>query len=244
MGKYILLLSAIISSQCLSQEVMVGLEPMPPLINPDATGYTVTLLKKIEEVSDLKFNIKIKPYVRIRKELKHGSLDLIGHTPYQNETPDFYQYAQDLSWNVISIADIYATSEDKLNLMSARKIGTPRGNAEFHSAALGIPIAKFTASGDIDSLLKMLEAGRIDIFLFERAATMKEIKNLNIRGFFYKKVMVMPSTLSLRKGPEGDALKLKIERSINKINQEDVFEEYNRYIEMPEKGVVDIDNVR
>ncbi|WP_323117180.1 type 2 periplasmic-binding domain-containing protein, partial [Klebsiella quasivariicola] len=130
------------------------------------------LLKKIEEVSDLKFQIKIKPYIRLRKEIEHGTLDLIGHTPYGKETKEFYQYAQDLNWSISSVSDIYAKSESKLKISRAIKIATPRGNAEFHSALLGIPISRFTDSGDLDSSIKMLKAGRIDLFIFERASTM------------------------------------------------------------------------
>jgi polar amino acid transport system substrate-binding protein len=243
MKKLIVFIAALTSQFCLAQEVMVGLEPLPPLIKQDATGYTVTLLKKIEEVSDLKFNIRIKPYVRIKDELKNDSLDLIGHTPYQHETPDFYQYAQDLDWNITAMTDLYATSEAKLDLANAQKIGTPRGNAEFYSETLGIPITRFTSSGDIDSLLKMLKDGRIDVFVFERASTMGAIKNLNLKNIFYKKIIDIPATLSLRKDPAGDALKAKIDDLIKKVNYTEIFKDYNRYVELPAQGVVDIDKI-
>lgn len=40
-----------------AETIKVSVEPFPPLINEDKTGASITLLKEIEKVTDLKFDI-------------------------------------------------------------------------------------------------------------------------------------------------------------------------------------------
>ena len=68
------------------EEIKVGVEPFPPLINENGTGYAIDMLKEIEKQSDLKFQISFMPYNRAKSELKNGSVDLIGLTPQGKET--------------------------------------------------------------------------------------------------------------------------------------------------------------
>ncbi len=90
-----------------SETIQVGLEPLPPLIVSKTEGLTVQMLKKIEGISDLKFNIKIMPYNRAKKFLKDGQISLMGHTPHRQETKEFYTYGKELNWSVPTMIDIY-----------------------------------------------------------------------------------------------------------------------------------------
>ncbi|OQX28387.1 MAG: hypothetical protein BWK80_00425 [Desulfobacteraceae bacterium IS3] len=64
----------ILSQPCSAQTVKTGVEPFPPLIVDKNTGYTIDLLKAIEAVSDLKFDIRIMSYTRAKYDLKRSQL--------------------------------------------------------------------------------------------------------------------------------------------------------------------------
>ncbi|MCP4133238.1 MAG: transporter substrate-binding domain-containing protein [bacterium] len=222
-----------------SNIVKVGLEPFPPLIIDENKGYTVKMLKEIEAISDLKFNITIRPYNRSKKELERGNLDLLGHTPYKLETKEFYNYAQEIDFNIATRTDLYVTDKSKYKNIKKLKIGIPRGNENFASQLLGIPIENFYV-GELESLLKMLKSGRIDAFWFERASTMSTLKKLKIADIYYKKYpqRQIPASLAVRKDKKGMELKQKIDSLVKKVNQKKIFKDYYIYLTMPDSGKV------
>mgnify|MGYP000228418302 CR=1 FL=1 len=85
---------------CAAQNVTVGMEPFPPFITEQVTGYSVDMLRAIEKISDLKFDIEIMTYARAKHELEFNRLDIAGHTPKELETKGFYRYAQELDWHI------------------------------------------------------------------------------------------------------------------------------------------------
>ncbi|MCP4024057.1 MAG: hypothetical protein GY729_19605, partial [Desulfobacteraceae bacterium] len=120
-----------------AREINVGLELFPPLISEDGKGLSIDLLRAVENISDLEFKIVIVPYNRAKKELETGKRELIGHTPTGLETKDFYKYAQELTWFIPSVLDIYAMTEtnlDQQRFAKLKRIGTPHGNEHFFSA--------------------------------------------------------------------------------------------------------------
>lgn len=235
-----ILLFIIFFTPILSAEtIIVGMEPFPPLIVDKNTGYTIDLLKEIESISDLKFTIDIMPYIRAKKSLESGRVDIIAHTPYKAETKDFYNYAQELDFEIETINDFYVTDEAKLKDISKLKIGIPRGNEEFASEFLGIPVANFYL-GTTENLLKMLNAGRIDAFWFERASTMLTLKKLQLDNIHYMKFPkeYFAAGIAVKKDNRGTELKKKIDSLINQIDLKRIFKDYSRYLDMPDKGVI------
>lgn len=234
------LLAVIISAfSAYAETVKVGFEPFPPLIVDENNGYTIKLLKAIEKSTDLKFTITIMPYNRAKKELSEGSIDLIGHTPYQQEAKEFYNYAQETIFTIDSQTDLYVIDENKLKDISKLKIGIPRGNEDFASEVLGVPKENFYL-GAIDNLLPMLKAGRIDAFWFERASTMETIKKLKLTNIFY---MALPSTpiaagLAVKKDAKGTALKTKLDKALSDVDYKKILKDYNTYLKLPAKGIV------
>ena len=222
-----------------AEEVVVGLEPFPPFITEDGKGYTIDLLRAIEPVAGLKFNIKIMPYNRAKVSLKNGIVDLMGHTPFKNEVKEFYDYAQELNWAIDGKTDFYAVDKTKLEQPAKYKIGTPRGNKEFYSDMLKIPLEQFY-EGDLSQLLKMLAAGReINVFIFERGSTMSTIKNLGLKNIFYTDTKLeLPASLAVAKNKKGDLLKERIEKAIKQIDQNKIFQTHKYYLNLPASGVV------
>ena len=231
----------ILSQPCSAQTVKTGVEPFPPLIVDKSTGYTIDLLKAIEAVSDLKFDIRIMSYTRAKYDLKRSESDMIAHTPYRLETDDFYAYALELDWNMETRSDLFAMSDYKFNKINNLLIGIPRGNKEFAAELLGLPAKNFYESS-IENLLEMLQKGRIDAFWFERASTMTMLKKLKISNVFYMKMPkdTIPVGIAVQKNDKGLQLKDKIDSLIKKIDQEKLFKDYSVYLKMPDSGVFKI----
>ena len=108
-----LFITLTMSQPTFSEEIVIGLEPLPPLIINKDTGYTIDMLRQIEKQTDLIFKIRIMPYNRVKHSLKAGDIDLAGHTPYKMETPDFYEYAVDVDWSITTLIDVYSKDPGK-----------------------------------------------------------------------------------------------------------------------------------
>ncbi len=181
------------------------------------------------------------PYNRAKHSLKTGAIDLAGHTPYQMETPDFYEYAVDVDWNVVTKIDVYSINESHLSgnkYKAFKKIGTPNGNEGFLSEVLEIPIENFYVS-ELSKLIKMLDAKRIDILLFERSATMSTIQKLKVNDIHYKLVDdSIKAGFAVNKNNNGIRIKALLEDAIKKIDQKIIFKDYFRYTDLPGKGII------
>jgi polar amino acid transport system substrate-binding protein len=155
----IILAVTILTFNLLAQEIRVGLELFHPLINDKKSGYSIDLLKAIEKQSDLKFKIEIMTYARAKKELKYGRVDLIGHTPKGYESKEFYEYAQDLDWEIPTSSDMFVIDKKYLDINNLRKgrVGTLLGNADFLSESFKIPRELFYEVKNITQLVLMLK---------------------------------------------------------------------------------------
>ncbi|PKI14156.1 hypothetical protein [Colwellia sp. 12G3] len=122
-----------LSTTANAQDIHIGVEPFPPIVNENGQGYAIDMFKAIEKISDLKFHFHIMNYARAKKELQKQSLDMIGLTPQGFETKSFYQYAEDINWSVTAKVDLFALDKKYFNtqLLPAQSIGTLRGNADF-----------------------------------------------------------------------------------------------------------------
>ncbi len=230
----------IMSQHALAETVKVGLEPLPPLITEDGKGYTIAMLRAIEQVSELEFDIQIMIYERAKKSLKDGSVDIMGHTPYQSEVKSFYTYAQEINWSVPAVCDFYARDKAVLNNPKQHQLGTPRGNGGFFSELLGIPMEQFYEAR-LENLLKMLYKGRssVEVFIFERGSTMSTIKKLQLTDVYYADAELnLRASLAVGKSNKGYRLKNILEASILKIDHDKVFRTYNYYLNMPKSGKV------
>ncbi|MCP4020649.1 MAG: hypothetical protein GY729_02300, partial [Desulfobacteraceae bacterium] len=209
-----------------AEKIKVGFEQFPPLITNDKMGYTIAMLRSIENISDLEFTIILMTYGRAKISLEDGQIDLMGHTPYKQENRVFYTYAQELNWSIDTKSDLYATAKTMLNPENIRKkrLGVPYGNKEFHSEITGIPLEKFQ-EGHLENLLKMLKSGRLDAFTFERSSTMSTIIKLKIPNIHYKQLppVIIPAGLAVRNDQKGNQLKKKLDTLILQLDQQQIF---------------------
>ncbi len=224
-----------------AETIKVGLEPFPPLINEDGTGFTIEILNKIEEISNLDFDIQIMPYVRMKDMIRTGKLDLMAHTPNGLEEESFYEYAVEIDWSIDTGSDLYGLDPDDLHDLTGKKIGTPRGNKEFAAALLEISVDQFYDSGDLKSLLYMLKSKRIDLFWFERNATMTTILENDIKGIYYTLAppMIIPAGFAVQNNKKGERLKTLLENYIDQIDTESILKEYYSKIKLPDSGLVE-----
>lgn len=243
MNKKIILtniLFLLFSNLVFGKVIKVGFEPFPPLINKDGTGLTVNLLKAIEAKSNLRFEVIIMPYSRAKLGLKEGRIDMIGHTPYQNETEEFYTYAQELDFNIEAIVDIYSKDKGLVNLDSFKthkKIGTPRGNEDFFSVNYKIPKNNFYP-GELDGLIRMLKKDRIKMILFERGSMMSSIKRIDIEDVYYQKIGELSASLAIKKSPAGLKIKEELDKIIKILDIKKIYEKYYEYKKLPDNGIV------
>lgn len=224
-----------------AEEIKIGFEPLPPLIIDKDNGFTIQMLKEIEKITDLKFVIKIMPYNRAKHDLKTGDIDLAGHTPYQMETPDFYKYAVDVDWHVTTKIDVYSTNKDVLaedQYKTLKKIGTPRGNEGFFSEMFGISQKNFYV-GELESLIRMVKAKRIDVLLFERSASMSTIQKLNIDTIHYQMIDdSIKASFAVNKNSNGKRIKALLENAIKLTDQKSIFKDFFQYTKLPDQGTV------
>lgn len=227
-------LLALAPSFAWSDVVRVGLEPFPPLVNANGTGYTVDLLKALEQHTDLQFQVNIMSYQRAKIELEKGNIDLIGHTPWGYESPIFYEYAKELSLKVPTRLDIFALSPEHLTLTHSKehRIGTPPGNAEFMAELTQTPLKQFIES-PLNSLVNMLFLKRIDAILFERSSVLTTLEALQKHPAVHRKTITSRifAGLAVADTPRGVQLAHSIDQALKTIDQKAVYSSYlERYV--------------
>ena len=224
---------------CYAQTIHVSLEVFPPLIESENSGLSIAMLREIEKISDLKFDINIVTFTRAKHELKVGTTDMVGQSAYQFESAVFYTYAQELEWSIPTYTDIYSIEPSLLemsNFSSSVRIGTINGNEAVMANVSGIPESNFITSSAMESLVKMLVNGRVDAIIFERASTMQEFTRQGISGVHYRNLAEIFATFSVSNNAGGDVLKEKLDQLIKKVNTTEIFQSIERYIKMPKEG--------
>lgn len=225
-----------------AKDINIGFEPFPPLINENGQGHVVNMLRAIEKNSNYRFNIKIMTYGRAKLALKNEQLDLIGLTPQQLETEDFYHYAQDLNWHIDAHVDIFASKKKLLDITSTpnASIGTLIGNADFFSELLNIPRTKFVEVTSLEQLVKMLAKGRLELATFERVAMMSTIKRLKVKNIYYQKFGVIPASMAVANNTTGLALKNELDKLLAKVAIDLNNSQLQYYRSLPSSGIVNI----
>lgn len=220
--------------------VTIGLEPFPPFVDQSGKGLTINLLKEVERISSFKFDIEVMTYARAKHELKNNRLTIAGHTPKGNETSEFYQYAEELDWQIDTTADVFAFDVKYLESKKVvkGKLGTTLGNAEFFAEMLGISKDKFVEVSSLNQLVDMFIVGRLDAILFERASVMTLLQKKQIPHVHYRSIGVVPASIAVKKSPQGKALKAKLDALIERVNTDEIFSSYLKYTRLPNEGVV------
>jgi len=227
---------------CVAETITVGLEPFPPFVDEYGKGLTINMLNAIEEISDLEFDIQIMTYARAKNELKYQRINIAGHTPKDSETDAFYDFAEELNWQIHTTSVLFSFKEKYLNIdnVKPRTIGTTTGNAIFLAEQLGIDPSLFVEVRTLNQLVDMFIARRIDVITFERASVMTLLSEKNIFDVYYKTIGSIPASMAVHKGKRGAALKAKIDGIIEQLDLDKIFSGYLHYINLPDNGKTSI----
>ena len=237
-------------------DITVGLEPFPPLVNEDSSGFVIDMLNALQKNASLNFNYQIMTYARAKKELENHRIDMVGLTPKDSETQAFYQYAQELNWHFNTTVDLYSTSSTNFDLdkLPNNSIGTLIGNADFFAELAGVPREKFIEVSSLSRLVMMMARGRIKVILFERVAMMSTIKQLQSdlnskvpsefnspespQKIYYQKFKIIAASLAVAKNETGYALKKQLDKLLAE-NTLQYFQEITPYAKLPDTGVIE-----
>ncbi|MFD2164841.1 substrate-binding periplasmic protein [Thalassotalea euphylliae] len=238
--KYFFALCCLWCSSALAakSKIVTALEAFPPLITADGKGLVIDLLEEIEAKSNYQFEVSIMTYARSKRELFSKRAQLIGLTPKQQETEEFYDFAQELDWEIPASVDLFVTDKAKIANYKSMYIGVPTGNADFFSELLNIPRTNFVEVTHLNQLTKMLSIGRIDGIIFERIAVTETIRQTGDNGIYYHQLAITPASLAVSNSPEGRILRNELDYYIRKVNTDSIFETYNHYLNLPTSGSV------
>ncbi|MBA6362421.1 transporter substrate-binding domain-containing protein [Colwellia sp. BRX8-4] len=236
--------------------ILVGLEPFPPLVNEDGSGFVIDMLNGLQENSTLTFNYQIMTYARAKLELKSYRIDMVGLTPKDSETQSFYQYAQELSWHFDTTVDLYSTSPANFDIKNLPEgsIGTLIGNADFFAELAQVPREKFVEVSSLAQLIMMMARGRLKVILFERVAMMSTIKELqddlstkvptefnspeSPQKIYYQKFKVIAASLAVA----NDAVGAKLKKQLDALLSDDTahyFKKIAPYAKLPDNGIIE-----
>lgn len=223
-----------------SQEITVGIEPFPPLINDDGSGLVINFLSGLSDTTDLNFNFQLMTYARAKKDLQSERLQLIGLTPFQLETQNFYEFGVELDWHIDTCVDFFSLNKSYFNVeeLPEASIGTLLGNAEFFAEIIDVSVDKFVEVSSLEQLVKMLALGRLKVILFERASTMTAIKASGIKDIYYKNMGIVPASLAVPNTPMGLKLKAQLDLLLLNLDNEQFFSEFIHYTSMENSGQV------
>jgi len=165
---------------------------------------------------------------------------LIGLTPQHLETAEFYSYAHDINWSFSAHVDFFSLNSELFDVANTpnSSIGTLLGNADFFSALLDIPRAKFVEVTSLEQLVKMFAKGRLELVTFERIAIMRTIKRLEVKDIYYQKFGGIPASMAVANNSQGHALKLELDKLLLKVSSDATKPELNDYRKLPNAGIV------
>lgn len=245
-----------LNSLAKNTNISVGLEPFPPLVNEDGSGFVINMLNALQEDSSLNFNYQIMTYARAKRELKNQRIDMIGLTPKDSETQEFYQYAQELTWHFNTTVDLYSTSLEHFDLdkLPNQSIGTLIGNADFFAELAGVPKEKFIEVNSLEQLIMMMARGRVNVILFERVAMMSAIHGLKDDLFnkvptafnspekpqkiYYQKFKIIAASIAVSNNKAGKKLKQQLDKLLIK-DTEQFFSTIAPFAQLPDNGIVE-----
>ena len=237
-----LLLGITLPRSVIAQELIIGIEPFPPIFYENGGGLGINLFNAIQRNSDLTFEFNRMTYARAKKELKKNHLDIIGLIPKGLESKEFYQYALELDWSFNNDVDIYSLDKKYLSIENIPKasIGTLLGNADFFAEVLNIPREKFFEVSSLKHLVQMLKRQRLYAIVFERVSTMSTIKTHLSNTVYYRFLENIPATFAVQNTEQGRKLKVTLDSYMRQQVTNNTFKRDNYYHNLPSEGQISV----
>lgn len=213
-----------------------GLEPFPPLITEQKTGYSIDWLREVAKAAGFELKIQIMPYSRAKSALMSGQVDIIGHTPNGLETDAFYTFATELEHTVLTRLDAVSqsqedTRQDQLGLVY---VGTPFGNASFISALLELSEDRFV-EGTLPNIIDMMLSRRINTVVFDRAAIFTEMQK-HEGSVYYREVQQIDAGFAVRN--DNPKLLAKLNDAALQVDSQAAYEDYLNQYDWPKAGFI------
>lgn len=204
-------------------EIAVGLEHAPGLLQQNGKGAIDMALHDIEKKSDsFHFSITYLSYLRAKIELEKGHIDMIGLTPKDYETKDFYSYARETDWSLDTDLVLFCNTHSALDLAHGEMVGTPAGNEGFVAETLKMRGARFV-TGTLVSLVKRLKKHRIPCIAFEQYSVLKLAHNNRIKQLYFKRIAKVRGSFAFRKSFRNKKISKAIEEALRELN-------WNKYL--------------
>ncbi|WP_227545916.1 substrate-binding periplasmic protein [Marinobacter fonticola] len=216
----------------------VGLEPLPPLINENRTGYSIEWLQAVAEEAGMALHIRIMPYSRAKVALITGQVDLIGHTPRGLETGGFYDDAVELNHRVPTKMDAFALTPAELDFEEGwmELVGTPFGNSAFIADLTGVTRDRFVEAS-LTRIVNMLVAGRVHAVVFERMSVVTQLHHQASKPVYYRLVKEIDAGFAVRK--DNDALLKRLNAAAQRIDAEKIYAPYENVLDWPDRGTIE-----
>lgn len=239
----VILLNGFITTCCFAKKISVGFEPFPPFVTEDGNGLSVDLLRAVEKISDLKFDINIMTYARVKHELKKQRIDIAGHLPKNIENVEFYKYGKELNWSILTHTDLFSLDKKcfKYKVDESITLGTTVGNTSFLAEMMGVSQSSFIEVSTLDQLVEMLIKGRVNVVVYERASVMTLLAQKKMSGVVYKTIGITPITMAVQNTEKGNLLKQKLDHLIQQIDLNEIFSSYFKYNLLNDEGIAPID---
>lgn len=221
--------------------LQAGLEPAPPLITDQNTGYSVEWLKEVAEAAGFDLTIQIMPYSRAKSALMTGQVDIIGHTPHGLETDAFYTFASELDYSVMVSLDAVSVNEEDIqqHKLDSVYVGTPFGNASFISELLNLTEDRFV-EGTLPNVVNMMLARRINTVVFERAAILSQVQK-HQASVYYRQVKQISAGFAIRSDNPG--LLARLNDAALQIDSQAIYEDYFEKFDWPDEGFISFGDV-
>ncbi len=128
-------------------------ELAPPFLNSDGSGYSIRLLREIEDDVGVEFTVQVVPsFDRAWRSVANGDADIVLHIAQGNEKPEFYGNMIESDWFLPVHPAIYFKDPKKRDLFlkatsgpihELLRVGLPMGNVHYGVDRLGLPSGTF-----------------------------------------------------------------------------------------------------
>ncbi|MEH6631458.1 MAG: hypothetical protein V7776_11545 [Halopseudomonas aestusnigri] len=223
------------SSVWAAEKIKVMAELAPPFLNADGSGYSISLLREIEQEVGIEFSVQVvSSFDRAWRSVLNGDAEIVLHIAKGKENPEFYDTMIESKWFFPVHPTVYFIDPQKRELFlkatsgpidEVLRVGLPMGNVHYGVGSLGLPSGTFLQA-PMGSLVQQLDHNRIDIIWCMKLTVDKALKEHNIRGVSSMRYPV-DTTIRLGAGyrdtPRGRDIRAKIDKAIGRLNLQEMF---------------------
>lgn len=181
----LLLFNVILLNSAFAQEqISLSSYYIPGLVDSTEKGVMIDMLKKIELIAQVKFQLSLMPTKRVQQSFLHR--EITGYFPELEELrdPNSCRTSAFMQKAVMAFTRVNDKPITQIKQLENRPIGAVMGYS-YGSGIINNPKITLTrANNDLTNVKKLL-AGRIDIILGDMHSTIAAIKALNVEKLIH-----------------------------------------------------------